>query len=62
MHCSACAVEIEKSLKNVPGVQSASVDFDRSEALVVTKPDQSLDQKLLDAVQRAGQYTAKIKG
>lgn len=62
MHCSACAVNIEKSLKNVRGVQSASVDFDKSEALVVAEPGQSLNRELLDAVQRAGEYTAKIKG
>ena len=60
MHCSACAVE--KSLKNVHGVQSVSVDFDKSEALVIVGTGRSLNQELLDAVQRAGQYTAKIKG
>src|SRR5258708_3136404 len=34
MDCAACTVGIEKSLKKVPGVQEASIDFGRGEATV----------------------------
>ncbi|MDD3052705.1 MAG: heavy metal-associated domain-containing protein [Candidatus Cloacimonetes bacterium] len=34
MHCSSCALLIEKSLKKVPGVQNANVNFSSSQAMV----------------------------
>lgn len=62
MHCAACAVSIEKSLKSVPGVIAASVDFDRSEAVIAIGPDVVIDENLLKAVQAADpSYTAEIK-
>ena len=52
MHCSSCALLIEKSLKKVPGVQNANVNFASSQALV--KVDPSIPQAaLLKAVEDA---------
>lgn len=62
MICTACAVGIEKSLRKVPGVQSASVDFDKSEAVVAVEHDKVSEEELLKAVQAVGPtYSAKIE-
>ena len=55
MHCSSCALLIEKSLKKVPGVQNANVNFSSSQALV--KIDPNIPQAaLLKAVENAGYH------
>ena len=36
MHCSSCALLVEKSLKKVDGVESANVNFSSSQAMVKT--------------------------
>ena len=61
MSCTACAVSIQKSLKKVPGVEIASVDFEKSEAVVQIHPGKIENDALIRAVQTAGSYTAKIK-
>lgn len=61
MTCTACALNIERSLKKVPGVQSASVDFDTTEAIVLVEPDQVQEETLISAVQGAGSYSAELK-
>jgi copper chaperone CopZ len=60
MTCTACAVGIEKSLMKVPGVRSASVDFDKAEAVVLGDPGAVQAQELLKAVQAVGAYTAEV--
>ena len=61
MHCAACAVNIEKTLRSVPGVKAASVDFDRAEAIVHTEPGRVPEEALLRSVQAAGPYSAELK-
>ena len=59
MHCSSCALLIEKSLKEVSGVQNANVNFSSSQALV--KVDPSISQgDLLKAVENAGYHGSII--
>ncbi|MBI3296638.1 MAG: heavy-metal-associated domain-containing protein [Elusimicrobia bacterium] len=58
MDCAACTSAIKKSVEKVPGVYSASVDFDAQRALVAT--DGKADsQAVLKAVAVAG-YRAEI--
>ncbi|MBI4370791.1 MAG: cation transporter [Elusimicrobia bacterium] len=58
MDCAACAAAIKKSVEKVPGVTSASVDFDSQRARVAT--DGKADpQAVLEAVAAAG-YKAEI--
>jgi len=52
MHCSSCALLIEKSLKKVSGVQNANVNFSSSQALVKVDPNIS-QAALLKAVENA---------
>ncbi|AKH32961.1 putative copper-transporting ATPase PacS [candidate division SR1 bacterium Aalborg_AAW-1] len=59
MHCSSCALLIEKSLKKVPGVQNANVNFSSSQAMVKVAGNISQDQ-LIKAVENAG-YTGVIQ-
>ncbi|MBI4395793.1 MAG: cation transporter [Elusimicrobia bacterium] len=61
MHCAACATSIEKSLKQVPGVKAASVDFDGGEAVVQLRPGSVPAEDMVKAVQAAGPYTAEIQ-
>lgn len=58
MDCAACTAAIKKSVEKVPGVYSASVDFDSQQATVAT--DGKADpQAVLKAVAAAG-YKAEI--
>ncbi|MFZ3231989.1 MAG: heavy metal translocating P-type ATPase [Patescibacteria group bacterium] len=59
MHCSSCANLIEKSLKNVPGVLEANVNFASEKARV--KLGKDADASVLEkAVADAG-YSAKLQ-
>lgn len=58
MDCAACTAAITKSVERIPGVYSASVDFDRQEAAVVTDGKVDL-QAVLKAVAAAG-YQAEL--
>ncbi len=52
MHCSSCALLVEKSLKKVHGVESANVNFSSSQAMI--KITSNVSQKeLLRAVENA---------
>lgn len=61
MDCAACTVSIRQSLEKVPGVYSASVDFDTAKATVVTnaKVDAAA---VLKAVATAGYKAVVVDG
>ncbi len=59
MHCASCAGIIEKSLKKVPGVKTANVNFAAEKASVIFDESQSTVQALIDAVNKAG-YKADV--
>jgi len=59
MHCSSCANIIERSLKKVPGVSSANVNFAAEKASIVYNESQANTQKLIEAISRAG-YKAEL--
>lgn len=61
MYCAACTVSIRQSLEKVPGVHSASVDFDTAKATVVTnaKVDTAA---VLKAVATAGYKAVVVDG
>lgn len=54
MHCSSCAAIIEKSLKKVPGVTQANVNFAAEKASVMYDESQAKKEDLISAVQKAG--------
>ncbi len=59
MHCSSCANIIERSLKKVPGVSSANVNFAAEKANVIYDESQVKTQDLIEAVSKAG-YKAEL--
>jgi Cu+-exporting ATPase len=59
MHCASCAGLIERGLKKVPGVKTASVNFAAEKARVSYDTSLATSQQLIDAVVKAG-YKANI--
>lgn len=59
MHCSSCASIIERSLKKVPGVSSASVNLAAEKAAVIFDSEQVDSQQLIEAISQAG-YKAEL--
>lgn len=59
MHCSSCANIIERSLKKVPGVKQANVNFAAEKASVIFDESQANSKDLIAAVGKAG-YKAEL--
>ncbi len=59
MHCSSCANIIERSLKKVPGVKQASVNFAAEKAVIQFEPGMDNVQATIAAVEKAG-YKAEV--
>lgn len=59
MHCSSCANIIERSLKKVPGVKQANVNFAAEKASIIYDENQVKPQTLIEAVAYAG-YKAEV--
>src|SRR5579862_3413505 len=56
MSCASCAKAVEKSLCAVPGVEKASVNFVSQTAAIDVQDATATEQKLIDAVKRAGYH------
>ena len=54
MTCASCVARVEKALKKVPGVQSATVNLATESARVVMDPGAPLEARLRRAVRDAG--------
>lgn len=54
MTCIGCALMIEKSVKNIEGVDTVKVSFKRGAALVRYNPEKVNLQSILSAVEKAG--------
>jgi Cu+-exporting ATPase len=54
MHCAACAVNVEKALKKMPGVESAAVNFASKEAHVHYDPAKANVKRFEHAIHEAG--------
>ncbi len=59
MHCSSCAAIIERSIKKVPGVTEAHVNFAAEKAAVVYDNNTASEAQLVEAVKKAG-YKASV--
>lgn len=60
MHCSSCAGLIERSLKKVPGVKQANVNFAAEKASVVFDEASTNLQALIKAVEKAGYKAEEV--
>lgn len=54
MHCASCALNVEKSLQRLEGVEEAQVNFGTEKATVEYDPDKLELQKLEETVEKAG--------
>lgn len=54
MHCGHCVARVEKSLKNLEGVEEVQVNLETEKAIVKYDPKKLEPSKLEDAVKEAG--------
>ena len=54
MGCGVCAANVEGALKQARGVQSASVSFERGDAVVEYDPTQTARASLVSLVEERG--------
>ena len=54
MTCAVCPITVRKALEKVPGVASATVDFDKKTASVTFDPDKASPATLAKATSDAG--------
>lgn len=59
MHCTSCAVNIEKSLLKFPGVHDTTVNYATEKATVHVENDFSNEKKLIEVIEKAG-YSAMV--
>jgi Cu+-exporting ATPase len=57
MHCTSCALIIEKSLKKMPGVKEANVNFSAEKALITYDESLTKKESFIDVVKKTG-YSA----
>jgi copper chaperone CopZ len=60
MHCSSCASNVERSLKKIPGIKTASVSLLTHKGIVESDSEIS-DEELKNAVKRAGYKTVSVE-
>jgi Cu+-exporting ATPase len=56
MHCSSCAALIERSVKKVPGVSEANVNYATEKARIVFDPSAARVEDLIKSVEAAGYH------
>jgi copper chaperone CopZ/NADH:ubiquinone oxidoreductase subunit 3 (subunit A) len=62
MTCEGCAALVEKAVKDVPGVLSVKVDFDRKRAVVTSEACcPASTEAVIQAVQKAGYHAAVVE-
>lgn len=59
MHCSSCALVIEREIKKLPGIKSASVNFAAEKASVIFDTSKQNIENVIAAIKKAG-YTAEF--
>lgn len=60
MTCDLCPITVTKSLKQVTGVSTVKVDFDKKTATVTYDPDEAQPQALTQATGNAG-YPSTVR-
>jgi Cu+-exporting ATPase len=61
MHCASCAGIIERSLRKIPGVKEANVNFSIEKAMILYDRALTAPDKLIDAIKKTG-YKANLVG
>jgi len=61
MHCASCAVTIEKSIKKLPGIRSASVNIATDLAAVEFEPAKTSEEQIKRAIHDTGYSVIEAK-
>ena len=59
MHCNSCTVNIEDSLMDVEGIQSAKIILQSKSGIIEINKDKVSEEKIINAIKDAG-YEASI--
>ncbi len=59
MHCASCAGLIERSIRSLPGIKQATVNFAAEKATVIPATSSVTQEQVIAAVQKAG-YNASL--
>jgi len=62
MHCSACAVRIEKAVGRLPGVRRSAVSYASRSAWIVYSPDQASESAIQAAIGKLGFHSTSGAG
>lgn len=54
MHCSSCAMNIDNSLEDIPGVISSKTNYAKGETQIIFQPGQSVDAPAKKAIEALG--------
>jgi Cu+-exporting ATPase len=62
MHCATCAINIEETLKEIPGIKVASVSYASEKATVRYDPQKTTSEEMKKAIEELGyHYLGEIK-
>jgi len=59
MHCSSCAITIEKQINKLPGVKSSNVNYANETAYVDYDSNKTTTEDIIEAIKRAGYKTGR---
>ena len=59
MHCSSCAINIEKEVKKLPGIKSATVNYVTETVYVNYDMSETNTDEIINAIKRAGYKTGR---
>ena len=57
LHCTSCAVDIDLTLEDLPGITNSKTNYARSLATVYFEPDKINVQQIIEQIHKLG-YTA----
>ena len=59
MHCSSCAITIEKEINKLPGIKSSNVNYANETAYVDYDSNKTKTEDIIEAIKRAGYKTGR---
>ena len=54
MHCTGCSIRLEKVLNNTDGVESATVSFEKKQAIITYNESQTDIEQIKQIIQDTG--------
>ncbi len=54
LHCTSCAVNIDLTLEDLPGIQSSNTNYQKSELNITFDPKQTALKKIIKTIEELG--------